>query len=41
MEIIEVFNKNSVGTTFSGKNKKYVGLGVMLIPKSKKMMAFY
>jgi hypothetical protein len=40
MEIIEVFNRNSVGSAFSGKNKKYVGLEVMLIPKSKKNDGF-
>jgi hypothetical protein len=40
MEIIEAFNKNSVGTAFSGKNKKYVGLEVLLIPKSKKNNGF-
>ncbi len=36
MEIIEAFNKNSVGTAFTFPKKKYVGLKVILIPKTKK-----
>jgi len=36
MEIIEAFNRNSVGSAFTGAKKKYVGLEVLLIPKSKK-----
>lgn len=36
MEIIEAFSKNSVGTAFTLPKKKYVGLEVLLIPKSKK-----
>ncbi len=36
IEIIEAFNRNSVGSAFTGAKKKYVGLEVLLIPKSKK-----
>lgn len=37
MEIIKAFNRNSVGgSTFTVAKKKFVGIEVMLIPKSKK-----
>lgn len=37
MEIIEAFNRNSIGgSVFTGAKKKLVGIEVMLIPKSKK-----
>lgn len=36
IEIIEAFNRNSVGSSFTFANKKFVGLEVLLIPKTKK-----
>jgi len=40
MEVLEAFNKNSVGTAFTFAGKKYVGLEVLLIPKIKKNDGF-